>query len=910
MGHVLKSIHDVRAANDDFSGLARGAQSGDLIWDILASRIRFPAILRNRLERHQLTHHIQQGIQSGQVLLLEAPCGFGKTQAVLAAIDTEATSDVAWLTLEPRDDDPMRLLSLLAISLRQDSSFGRQSVGSGGYSDLVSLILQGYQRDRAAQRDGLPASLVLDDVHLLGHPITRALVEQLIAELPSTLALVLISNEQVSFATHTLSLDGRLKRLGVDELALSVSETDALFENEKNQGLMTSTALEHICHLTEGWLTPLQLYRLELSNVTQMAHSISDSPSVRRFFNDALLSPSEKRDHTALYHMAEPDLISDALYHAMTDDVSTTHSPSAFSASGLPLWPVTGKGHWYKFNPLFRDWLLTKGVAGRSQRALRASEWFESQGDRSEALTYALRAQNAERALEIAASGSEALLAGQDTGALLSWRRQLPLNLLERSPRLRLVYGWVHAIGGQFSQAEKLLEGIPGHDADALAGRLATLRAFILRGKGDVANSISWADRALADDTISDHTRLMSLMVRSSALTATLQFGEARTANRIATRLARESGDAGCEMLAVYDHARIELGKGYLKRAETLLRHGLEVAVNAPYQPPRVGESRLQLCLALVLWHQGRRDEAESWLKRSARQAEQCRDLGLLLNMGLRAMLAKSRGELEQAFSWIGQAERTMQLWQVDEPAYRPALEALKVSCWLHSDQMEHVDVALRNLKRNNRDEWVPELFPMLPGLLDAMAIRLCIARKELAEAQTKLTAFRNGDTIDGVEGGSAPLGHVIYAGILQALIYDRSGKPDKALVTLRIAMQEAAREHYLSPFIELGRELRTLLPKVLASGTESGFYDALRTLFSVEETPEHGHSAELAEPISDRERGVLELIATGLSNQDIADRLHISLHTVKTHARRINAKLNVRSRTQAIVRARELGVL
>ncbi|WP_459076678.1 response regulator transcription factor [Marinobacter liaoningensis] len=65
-----------------------------------------------------------------------------------------------------------------------------------------------------------------------------------------------------------------------------------------------------------------------------------------------------------------------------------------------------------------------------------------------------------------------------------------------------------------------------------------------------------------------------------------------------------------------------------------------------------------------------------------------------------------------------------------------------------------------------------------------------------------------------------------------------------------------------------------------------------------------------LAEPISDREQGVLELIAKGLSNQEIADKLHISLHTVKTHARRINAKLEVKSRTQAIVRARELGIL
>ncbi|WP_416332560.1 response regulator transcription factor [Marinobacter sp. NP-4(2019)] len=69
-------------------------------------------------------------------------------------------------------------------------------------------------------------------------------------------------------------------------------------------------------------------------------------------------------------------------------------------------------------------------------------------------------------------------------------------------------------------------------------------------------------------------------------------------------------------------------------------------------------------------------------------------------------------------------------------------------------------------------------------------------------------------------------------------------------------------------------------------------------------------NAAPLAEPISEREQGVLELIAKGLSNQEIADQLHISLHTVKTHARRINAKLEVKSRTQAIVRARELGLL
>lgn len=85
-------------------------------------------------------------------------------------------------------------------------------------------------------------------------------------------------------------------------------------------------------------------------------------------------------------------------------------------------------------------------------------------------------------------------------------------------------------------------------------------------------------------------------------------------------------------------------------------------------------------------------------------------------------------------------------------------------------------------------------------------------------------------------------------------------------------------------------------------------FTSALGELFGIEGIAVVADT--LAEPISEREQGVLELIAKGLSNQEIADKLHISLHTVKTHARRINAKLEVKSRTQAIVRARELGLL
>lgn len=844
-------------------------------------------------------------MKPGQVLLLEAPVGYGKTQAVRAVAGER--SDVAWLSLESRDNEPLRLLTLLAIALKQDQQLGRSPIQRDVYPDLVSLMLQSYQKERSESVEGLPECLVLDNVHWLSQPCTRDMVEQLIAELPAALSLVILSSEQVSFSTHGPALTGRLHRIGVDELALSLADTASLFSDEMAQGHISIASIEHLHHLSEGWLTPLQLYRMELNPVDALARSISESPGVARFFRDGLLARFTAEAQATLFQMAEPDLVSDALFQ--TIQAATTPrdlTPSGAFQKGLPLWPVAGKGRWYRFNPLFRDWLLAKEMSGRFERAVRASHWFESRGDRSEALTYALRAQDADRALEIAASGSEALLAGQDTGALLSWRQHLPGHLVEKSPRLRLVYGWVHAIGGQFAQAEKLISGLPEDEVESLGGRLSALKAFILRGRGAIVPALEEADCALADAELSDHARLMALLVRSSALCAKQHYAEARSANRNAARLARESGDGGCEILAVYDHARIELGKGYLKRAETLIRQGLDVALNVPYQPPRVGESRLQLSLALVLWHQGRFNDAETCLVRSARQAEQCRDLGLLLNMALRVLIAKSRGELEQAFSWIGQAERTMQLWQVDEVVYRPVLEALKVSCWLHGDQLDRVYGALQKLPADDRDDRVPELFPMLPGLLEAMRIRLHFARGELDTAQEKLDAYLTPD----VDSGLVPQGHLIYSKILQSLIHEKAGKPDRALVVLREAVQEAAREEYVSPFVEMERPLRALLPKVLATAGDSDFYDKLRAYFRVEKSSKLLGEAALAEPISDRERGVLELIAIGLSNQDIADRLHISLHTVKTHARRINAKLGVRSRTQAIVRARELGVL
>ncbi|WP_166264368.1 LuxR C-terminal-related transcriptional regulator [Marinobacter caseinilyticus] len=905
----MKPFDEGCAANDEYLSLAGGAQTGELIWDLLQHRIKTPASkFAGHLDRPRAEHKIATALRPGHILHLEAPAGYGKSVALRDAIKDTPPESVSWITLNAHDNDPSRLLALLMLALKRPE-LRHQSLSkpiSGSLTDSLTLLLSGF---RAADYPGEALTLILDGTDVLVTAPALAMLEQLLRELPSAIALVIVSRSPLPIETHVFSLAGRFQRLTTDTLALSRAETLTYFDECMASGHLTILAVEHLYTITEGWLTPLALYRQELIGSDDERLPIQETHSVQRFLQDTLFSRLTSGQQRCLCFMSEFEVISDDLFYQIADEACDRNfSPSVVFDNGLPLRAESGRGRWFRFNGLARDWLLNRGASGLQARASIASNWFELRGEYSEALRYALVSNDVDRALAIASDGSEALLVSQDTASLLKLRRNLPVSLIRKSPRLRIVYGWVHAVGGQFGEAHKLINELSEDDQYRLKGRLSALRAFILRGEGDIHKALEEADLAIEDPGLTTHARLIALLVRSSALCAAGNFSEARSANRDASRLARESGDSGCEMLAVYDHARIQLGKGYLKRAEQLLRHGLDAAMSDGDRPPRIGEGRLQLSLALVLWHQGRHEEADKLLVHCTRYAGQTRDLVFLMALALRALIAKAKGHSEEAFSWIGQAERMMQIWHVDDAVYVPVLEALKVTCWLSQDQHQSAEPALAKLKGYRNQEKVPELFPMLPGLLDTLQIRFDLAGGNLKAAALALAGLKH-----GVSQSVQPFGMSLYSDLLNAIACQQDGKPEKANGLLKKAIEKAAEEHYLSPFVELKRELAGTIELMLSRLPPSSFVESLRHVFPVNDAIQGGSlraPEPLAEPISEREQGVLELIAMGLSNQDIADRLHISLHTVKTHARRLNAKLEVRSRTQAIVRARELGLL
>jgi LuxR family maltose regulon positive regulatory protein len=188
---------------------------------------------------------------------------------------------------------------------------------------------------------------------------------------------------------------------------------------------------------------------------------------------------------------------------------------------------------------------------------------------------------------------------------------------------------------------------------------------------------------------------------------------------------------------------------------------------------------------------------------------------------------------------------------------------------------------------------------------------------ESLEEAETRLTGFLKAND------DQHNLCHAIQISVLLATVFSKQGRNDEALIALRTAVEFGETGAWMEPFIELRSDLMGLLTQ-LAEQEESLDYvqvilDKLDSLTSPEVPDMAPPSDGVASPSEDedavlrltiREREVLELMASGLSNKEIGDKLHLSTETIKKHLYNVYQKLNAHNRTTALAIARDLGIL
>ena len=526
----------------------------------------------------------------------------------------------------------------------------------------------------------------------------------------------------------------------------------------------------------------------------------------------------------------------------------------------------------------------------------RACQWFSAEGDWQAAFEQALLAQEYEVAVSLLQYFSfEDLFRQQNALLLLRLHEQHGDELMLGSAQLVGLLTAALLFAGRFEQAalciDQLARFAPQPTPAAQRYLLARWQAqwgWLLHLSGDAERSrehLLEALQALPDSAWTSRLMCLSGLTQQALLRGELDV--AQSLSREALCLARAHGSLVLESLLELDHAQLLEQRGAPYRAQSLLE---TVQAMLARQRLRAGPlvGRIVLRRGHLALRQGQDALACECFETGLTLCLQSQDKRVLYGyLGL-ALLAANRGDYAQAFIQLRDAERLMQQRHVPETVYRAVLLLVSGHLWLQQGRAELTVQAVRRVLRHFRGpsaKQAPpatlELIPRLEYLLVLAEVRLGCAEQPIARLNALLETSRQRGMLCLETELHLVLGEVAW----------QLGDPALARRALQAGLALAARCQVQQAI----RELRLRAPGLLSElGLE----------------PQVTPAGATQNPLSQRELEVLQLIALGNSNLEIADRLYISLHTVKTHARRIHSKLGVERRTQAVAKAKTLGLM
>lgn len=936
---------------------------------ILATKLFIPPPSPHLVQRPRLMERLNQGLH-GKLTLVSAPAGFGKTTLV-SAWGALCQRPMAWFSLDEGDGDPLQFLTYFVTALQRLEQRERSGSSSGiGQNILGALqsprppavesLLTALVNELATASQHV--IVVLDDYHVLDAPAIDQMLTFLLDHLPPQLHLVITTREDPNLPLARLRARGQLMEVRAADLRFDPVEIADFLK--RIIGL--SLAPEAIAALearTEGWIAGLQLAAISLqgrhahgdTNVERFIDAFTGS---HRFILDYLMeevlqqSPSHVR--TFLLQTAILDRLCAPLCDAVTGQDDGAAMLALLERSNLFLIPLDEQRQWYRYHHLFADVLRARANEEQPEQVptwhQRASRWLEAEGDHAAAIHHALAARDFARAATLMESIWPVLHREHLRSAhMLTWVTALPEELVRSRPMLSLGYGWemlnsgdLEAADVRLQDAERLLDAAVAEgrerlvvadeaELEALPAELASARAYLALAAGNVPATVSHAQRALAALAEDDYIRRgPAAALLGLACWANEELEEAYTMLAEGLTCFQKAGNITFAIAGTYGLADIRIVQGQLHAAVAIYEQVLQMAQAGAKagaasmviggEAVLQGATDLHMGLGLLYREQGKQEAAQMHLSRCVALGEQA----ALTNWPHRWRIAQARiklgeGDWEGALDLLNEAERRYTRGPV--PEVRP-IAALKAQAWIGQGR-------LREAERWAREEGVTidGAITYLREFEHMTLARLRIAqykaqqtkeaqqtRESIQHALALLTRLRTAAEKGGRRGS------VIELLLLQALAHVAQQDRAAALAALEQALLLAEPEEYVRTFLDEGPVMVALLRQALEQKIRPVYVRRLLARVDAEaaQAPDEPPSADqppqanqsLVEPLSERELEVLELVAQGLSNREIAERLFIALNTVKGHNRVIFGKLQVQRRTEAVAVAQELGLV
>jgi LuxR family maltose regulon positive regulatory protein len=859
---------------------------------LLTVKFHQPAAPRHQVARPALVARLNKGLAAGRPLtLIAAPAGYGKT-TLAAQWTAPLDRPVAWLALDEADDDPLRFCTYFVAAMqRVHPAIGAELLPAllagqlPPQGVLAATLLNDLEAAHTSNPSGLrrpegftaPLVCVLDDFHAVQHPAILGLLQALLAHPSAGLHLCLVTREDPALPLGRLRARAQLNEVRAADLRFDEAEIAAFLRG--GMGLALSEAdLGRLAARTEGWAAGLQLAGLSLQGRADPAAFVEALSGSHRFILGYLTEEVLARQPAAMQQFLQDTSILVRLSGDLCDAVAG-RSDSAellerLLAANLFIVPLDDEGRWYRYHHLFADLLQHKlrrerpGCLPELHR--RASLWHESQDMPAASIEHALAAGDQARAVALLEKYRWRLLTQGHSRALLKWVQSLPEALRNSSPKLNTALVWGQILHGDYRQtgpylvaAQSALAALPPDSAEArgLRADLLAVQSFLAQAQGQAPEALALAEqaRSLAPD---DDARLIASTALAFGVACRMvgRFDEATGALQEAMHAAHAVDDHVTATVAVAHLSLLWYPLGHLRRLTLIAELAIERAETvARVAPLMIGSVHAVLGQVYYEWNQVER--ARAALLHGIRLATLAsQPASLIYGKVAMARLCQGEGDLEGAAQHLREAG----------------------------------DVLARGGPGWARLDWAGQQASLLA------------AQGNLAEAEATLAAT-------GIPA-EAPVTYRSDAIHLAWLRWMIAGRHPQALALAGRIVQSAeagGRNGTLIQALVLGAKAAGGGPEWLDRARQLAAPEGYQRVF-IDEAPAEkaAVSQDLIEPLTERELDVLRLLAEGLTYAGIADRLVVSVNTVRYHVKEIYGKLGVNRQAQAAARAREMGLL
>jgi LuxR family transcriptional regulator, maltose regulon positive regulatory protein len=853
------------------------------------------------VERTALFDLLDRGV-NGPATLICAPAGSGKTMLVSSWLEARGPAmAVARLAVPSDETDATRFWGAVTDALRRSGAVASDdplatlaSAPMGGQREFVARLTEGLERLT------VPVLLILDDLEQLRSPEALESLGHLLGQAPAQLRCLLISRSEPKVGLHRMRLTGELTELRPAELTLTVGEAAELLASA---GVQVSPAqVQRLHERTEGWAAGLRLAALSLArhpDPEQFVEEFSGSEwAVAEYLGAEVLSRQSPEVRDLLLRTSILERVSGPLADHLTGRSDGARVLHRLDEANALVTALDVARSWFRYHRLMADLLrgeLQREAPGNvAELHRRAAGWLAEHGEPIEAIRHAQQAHDWELAAELLGRyWVGLLLAGEET-TLASLMAALPDEQVRADAELAAIAAADHLAGSRWEEADALLaaaEAAPrGRRADTA---LATVKLIRARQLGDIENAVDGAAAALAggDPQAGDvELRALAHANLGVAMSWTLRLADAEEHLKRGLELGRQIGSPYVEILCLNGVGLVANLTHRLGLAEELFRHGISIAERVGWtNHANVGVTTL--FLGQVLADRGRFAEADYWIDRAEPALRGASEPAAVVALHhTRGMLAFARGQYAEALAEFRDGERLSgqlrALFFLARAARQWQLRSL-----VQLGDLEPMRAALT--EADGGPEW--------PNLE---------ARLRLAEGDPEAAAVAVAPALESTSPQflqNIEIESRLLDGIARLRLGDQTAAQRSVEHALGLSATEGRAWIYLT--VPGVREVLEAHP-THATAHPGHLKDLLDLVAGVEPPPGNAPAPTLSEPLTDRELAVLRFLPTNLSAPEIASELILSVHTVKTHMRKLYAKLDAHTRAEAVQAGRALGLL